>query len=144
MYLLKSETLRLIPMQNRIPFSVWLFTACSWLLGWWMAYDGLRQRLFGDYVRIDGRLGPWAALVSQLGVDPQSLGFFFVMLGLTLVASSLGLLLGRPWGLNVGLVASTVSLLYLGFGTPVAFIALISLVLAPTRRYLFPPRAPAG
>ncbi|MGH2522927.1 MAG: hypothetical protein ACRDH2_10530 [Anaerolineales bacterium] len=122
---------------RRAPLTVWLFFAFSWLLGGWLAFDGLHQRLFGDYVRIDGQLGPWAVLVRAVGVDPLSLGWFFIVLGLALIAASFGLYLRRRWGYYVGLGASALGLLYLGFGTPVALICLALLLLKPTRNYVW-------
>ena len=123
-------------MQPKTPWTVWLFFIFSWLIGWWMALDGVHQRLLGDYVRIGGQLGPWAALVSALGIDPQSLGFFFVFLGLAFIAASFGVYLRRRWGYNIGLAISSLSLFYLGFGTPVALICLVLLLLKPTRAYV--------
>jgi len=108
----------------------------SWLMGWWLAFDGLHQRLFGDYVRINGQLGPWAGLVSAAGIDPQSLGWFFIVLGLSLISASFGVYLGRRWGHGLGLVCALIGLLYLGFGTPVALACLILLLLKPTRKYV--------
>jgi len=128
-------------MQPKTPLTVWLFFGFSWFIGWWMALDGVHQRLFGDYVRINGQLGPWAALVSALGIDPHSLGYFFVFLGSAFIAASFGVYLRRRWGYNVGLAASLVSLFYLGFGTLVAVICLILLWLKPTRAYLATPPA---
>ena len=119
-----------------------LFFVFSWLLGWWMAFDGVHQRVLGDYVRLNGQLGPWAALVERLGIDPQSLGWFFVVLGLELIAASFGLYLRRRWGYNVGLAISAHCLLYLGFGTPVALTCLVLLLLKPTRDYVSAPHAP--
>ena len=127
-------------MNEKPPLTVWLFFGFSWLLGWWLAFDGVHQRLWGDYVRIDGQLGPWAALVSRMGLDPQSLGWFFVVLGLSLIAASFGLYLRRRWGYNVGLAASSISLLYLGFGAPVALVCVALLLLRPTRTYLLASR----
>ena len=118
------------------PLTVWLFFIFSWLIGWWLAYDGVRQRVTGDYTRLNGRLGPWAALVSSLAIDPLSLSWFFVVLGLGFVASSFGLYLRQRWGLNVGLAASLLGLFYLGFGTPVAVICLVVLLLPATRAYV--------
>lgn len=118
------------------PLTVWLFLAFSWLLGGWLTFDGLHQRLFGDYVRINGQLGPWASLASAAGLDPQSFSWFFISLGLSLISASFGLYLGRQWGHRLALVCAAVSLLYLGFGTPVVLICLILLLLKPTRAYV--------
>ncbi len=122
--------------EPRPPLSVWVYCVCAWLLGWWLAFDGLRQRVTGDYTRLNGQLGPWAALVSAVGLDPLSLGWFFVVLGLSFVAASFGLYLRQRWGYTVGLAASAIGLLYLGLGTPVAVICLVALLVAPTRAYV--------
>jgi hypothetical protein len=123
----------------RPPLTVWLYVAFSWLLGWWMVFDGLHQRLWGDYFRINGQLGPWADLVRAAGFDPQRLGLTFVALGFGLIGASFGVYLRRRWGYATSLLLSAVSLLYLGFGTPVALVCLILLLLKPTRGYIQPP-----
>jgi hypothetical protein len=123
----------------RAPLTVWVYIAFTWLLGWWMALDGLHQRLFGDYLRLGGRLGPWADLALALGVDPQRLGLTFVAVGLGLIGASFGVYLRRRWGYVSALLLSAVCLLYLGFGSPVALVCLILLLLKPTRTYVLLP-----
>ena len=123
------------------PLTVWLFMLASWVLGWWMALDGLRQRLFGDYFRIDGQLGPWADLARAVGIDPFNLSFTFVAFGLGLIGATFGLFLRRRWGYYTSLFLLAPTLLYLGFGTPVAVACIILLLLPPTRAYLNPPLA---
>jgi hypothetical protein len=123
-------------MQPKTPWTVWLFFALSWLLGGWLVFDGLHQRLFGDYIRINGQLGPWAALVQAIGLDPQSLSWFFISLGLGLISASFGVYLRRPWGYRLGLITSIISLFYLGLGLPAALACLILLMLPPTRSYI--------
>ena len=111
----------------------------SWLLGWWMTLDGLRDRLFGDYTRFNGQLGPWAGLAQAAGLDPNQLSFAFVAFGLSLIGASFGLYLRRRWGYAASLVLSAACLLYLGFGTPLAVLCLLCLLVRPTRAYLVPP-----
>ena len=125
----------------RRPLTVWLFMLLSWVLGWWLAADGLNQRLFGDYFRINGQLGPWADLARAVGVDPFSLSFSFVAFGLGLIGATFGLFLRRHWGYYTSLLLTACLLLYLGFGTPVALACVILLLLRPTRAYLVPPLA---
>ena len=125
----------------RPPLTVWLFMVLSWVLGWWLAFDGLHQRLFGDYVRINGQLGPWADAARAVGVDPFRLSFAFVAFGLGLIGATFGLFLRRRWGYYTSLLLTACALLYLGFGTPVAVACLILLMLRPTRAYLIPPLA---
>lgn len=120
----------------KLPLTVRAYFALSWLIGWWMVYDGLHGRVFGDYVRISGQLGPWAALVSAVGVDPVGLSWFFIVWGSAFLATSFGLYFRQRWAHTVGLVASGLGLLYLGFGLPVALLCLVVLLLKPTRVYI--------
>lgn len=124
------------PAAPRTPWTVRLYVALAWVLGWWMTLDGLHQRLWGDYIRLGGQLGPWANLARALGVDPQRLGMTFVALGLAIVGATFGVVLRRRWGYGAALVTSALSLLYLGFGLPVALACLILLLLPASRRYV--------
>lgn len=128
-----------MPLPPKIPITVRAYFALSWFIGWWMVYDGLHGRLFGDFVRMDGQLGPWAALVSAVGIDPHGLSWFFIMWGAAFLATSFGLYFGQRWAHTVGLVASGLGLFYLGFGLPVAVACLVMLVLKPTRAYVAAP-----
>ena len=119
----------------RPPLTVWLYLALTWVLGWWMLIDGLRQRVLGDYFRIGGQLGPWADLVRAVGVDPMRMGVFFVALGSAFLGAGFGIYLRRRWGYGAGLVLCAASLFYLGLGTPLAVASLVLLALRPTRAY---------
>jgi len=134
-----ATTVRARPAAGRRPLTVWLFMASSWVLGWWMTFDGLHNRVFGDYVRLNGQLGPWVSLVQALGVDPNRLAFTFVAFGLGLIGASFGLFLRRPWGYLSSLAICAVCLLYVGFGTPMAVLCLLWLALPATRAYIEPP-----
>jgi hypothetical protein len=123
---------------GRPPLTVWLYMVTSWIIGWWMTFDGLHNRLFGDYVRINGQLGPWTVLVRAVGLDPNQLAFTFVAMGLGLIGGSFGLFLRRPWGYTASVTLSAICLLNLGFGTPLAVLCLVWLLLPPTRAYLVP------
>jgi hypothetical protein len=49
----------------------------------WMVFDGVRALTVGDYVTVDGELGPWAEVVDAVGIDPRStaMKLFFVLYG---------------------------------------------------------------
>jgi len=111
-------------------------------MGWWLNYDALHQRLWGDFVRINGQLGPWADLVQFFGINPLDMSWFFIVLGCGLLSASFGLYFQRAWGYTLGIIFSSLGLLYLGFGTPIAALCLILLWLAPTRAYVFTPPPP--
>ncbi len=133
-----ARAARARPAINRPPLSVSWFMVCSWVLGWWMTLDGLYDRLFGDYIRLYGQLGPWADLARAAGLDPNQLAFAFVAFGLGLIGASCGMFLRRPWGYVASLVLSAVCLLYLGLGTALAVLCVAALLLPPTRAYLVP------
>ena len=133
------STARARPAASRPPLTVRLFMVCSWLLGWWMTFDGLHSRLFGDFVRLNGQLGPWTSLARAAGLEPNQLAFTFVAFGLSLIGASFGTFLRRPWGYSASVIICTACLLYLGIGTPLAALCLLWLLLPPTRAYIDPP-----
>jgi hypothetical protein len=122
-------------MLYRPPLTIWLYLVLTWLLGWWLVYDGLHQRLLGDYVRIGGQLGPWASLAQAIGLDPMRLSLPFIAVGFGLLSASFGVYWRRRWGYGIGLALCALSLLYLGFGLPVALLSLILLLLPSSRQY---------
>ena len=46
-------------------------------------FDGVRALTVGDFVTVDGELGPWADLLDALGIDPRATAVkvFFVLYG---------------------------------------------------------------
>lgn len=85
----------------------------------WMIFDGTRALLIGDYITVDGRLGPWASLVSTIGIDPRSTGMklFFVGYGLLWLTGVGGYLAHRRWGRPTMVACAAGSLWYLIAGT---------------------------
>ncbi|MCC7359951.1 MAG: hypothetical protein IT317_10765 [Anaerolineales bacterium] len=120
----------------RTPLTLRLYLLGAWVLGWWLLSDGLRQRLFGHYTEIGGRLGPWADLARAAGFDPAQLPLFFVALGAGLLGAGFGVVKRRAWGYYTALLLSALALLYLGWGTLVALACLVLLLLPPSRRYI--------
>jgi hypothetical protein len=60
-----------------LPVLAWIVTALAVLAGGWMAFDGARALIVGDYVtpqegEYAGELGPWAALLESVGLEPRS------------------------------------------------------------------------
>jgi hypothetical protein len=118
------------------PLSIWLYVAGTWVVAWWLLYDGLHARLWGDFTRINGQLGPWAGLARAAGIDPQQLALLFVALGSALLGASFGVMFRRRWGYYSALLLSAALVLYLGFGTPVALVCLVLLLLPASRRHI--------
>lgn len=124
-------------LSTRPPWTVWACVATSWFVATWLLLDSLHARLFGDYVRWGGELGPWASLAQAVGLNPLDLSWTFILLGSMLFSSSFGLLWRSRWAFNMGLAAYLVLLLYVGLGsTPFIVFGLAMLWLPQTRVYL--------
>ncbi|MBI3117014.1 MAG: hypothetical protein HYZ12_06750 [Thaumarchaeota archaeon] len=59
-----------------------IFALIALAVGGYMVFDGTAQVVTGSYV--GPRLGPWSVFVSTLWVNPYSMGFPFILLGLQL------------------------------------------------------------
>jgi hypothetical protein len=110
------------------------------LIGGWLLFDGTRAFATGFYTTPSsgpyaGQLGPWATLVTRLGLDPAGpllKGAHLLLAGAWLVS---GLLFLRSpasgwWPL---LVTSFLTLWYLPFGT-IAGVIVIVLLFTPALR----------
>ncbi len=107
----------------------------------YMVVDGARALVAGDYFTPSsgehaGELGPWARLVSGLGIDPRSTGMkaFFVVYGLIWLAVAVAFALGSAsWAWWAMLALATGSLWYLTVGT-VLSAAVAAVLLVPAVR----------
>jgi hypothetical protein len=114
----------------------------------WMAFDGLRALAVGDYVRMgeDG-LGPWADLVSSVGINPTGTGMkvFLAAYGLCWLAVVVAYLRSPPTGRPAMAIAAAGSVWYLVIGTVVslAILALLAASVWVRRRTGAGARAPA-
>lgn len=132
-----------------MPLSGWISVVLSVFIGGWLAFDGSRGLIVGDYVTprsgpYAGQLGPWARLFEAMGVDPRSPGVMglHVVLGAAMVVSA-GLLMARPrvgWRCLLG--ASACGLWYLPFGT-LGLVVVLVLLLTPGLRAYGSGRAPS-
>jgi hypothetical protein len=102
----------------------------------WMAADGLRAFIVGDYVipkrgEYAGQLGPWARLVSVIGIKPRStlMKSIFVLYGVAWLAIILCFILNFPWAHWAMLLAAAGSLWYLWTGTVSSTIQIALLLL---------------
>jgi len=110
------------------------------LLGGWLAFDGSRALIVGDYVTASsgasaGRLGPWSRVVSSVGLDPRGTAVKCAHLFLG-VSWLLGLVtfLARPalgWWVLLGSAIAT--LWYLPVGTLLS-VVVIAFLLTPSIR----------
>jgi hypothetical protein len=123
------------------PRRAWLVLALALVLGGWLAFDGARALIVGDYVtpatgEHAGQLGPWAGLISRIGIDPRSTLVKAVHLGLGIafLGAAFGFLLRRPWARAALLTCAVLGLWYLPFGTIIGIV----LIFVPFRSALRP------
>ena len=118
----------------------WFVAVAALSVGGFMLFDGARALWVGDYVTPSqgpraGQLGPWAAVVSALGVSPRGtpMKVTFVVLGLLWIAGLLASV-RRP-GLSRRVLGglSVATLWYLPLGT--ALSAMILALVAADRRH---------
>ena len=98
----------------------------------WMLFDGARRLIVGDYVRINGQLGPWTRVVSAVGLDPMSTTVAVIFLACALFrgVATAGLLTRASWGWGAMMASSIAMLWYLPVGTAMAVLT-IALLLLP-------------
>lgn len=107
----------------------------SILEGLFMVFDGTRALTTGTYVTPGGQIGPWALLVSAVGLNPFSTAVktAFVVLGLAYILSAAAYAFYRPRAaLYLGCVA-VLTLWYLPLGTILSFVVLSSIVAESSR-----------
>lgn len=123
-------------------WTAWLVAGLVLLVGGWMAFDGGRALLLGDYVTprsgpFAGTLGPWSRVVEAVGIPARSTAMKGILLGYGLgyVAVAAAWLFGASRGRRAVLVAAALGLWYLPFGT-LANAGVIGLLLlaGPRRR----------
>jgi hypothetical protein len=105
-----------------------------------MLLDGGRALLVGSYITASsgehaGQLGPWARLVSLVGIEPESTGMrlAFVVLGLLWLTLAAAFVADARWTWTAGTALATCTLWYLVPGT-VLSLCLLGLLLAPGMR----------
>lgn len=118
----------------------WIVLVLAFIEGGWLAFDGGWALIVGDYVTprsgpYAGQLGPWARLVSAVGIEPRSTLMMSVHLVLGLawlvVMVCFALRLSRAWwGM---LLCAMAALWYLPFGTLLSLIQIVLLLLPPLR-----------
>jgi hypothetical protein len=106
----------------------------------WMAFDGARALVKGDYVtprsgKHAGRLGPWSRVVEAAGIGPRStlMKTLFVVYGTAALVVTLIFALGIPRGREALILTAALGLWYLPFGTLLHAIAIVLLLLPPLR-----------
>jgi hypothetical protein len=95
----------------------------SFILGAWTIFDGARKLLTGYYTGEQTiGLGPWATIVSALGVRPADMAFPFVFLGIIWIVNGVIVLLGSSTRYERTIAISIVTLFYALPGTLVGIL----------------------
>ena len=114
--------------------AAWLIFGLSLVLGSWMVFDGARKLVTGLYTGEDTLgLGPWANVVSILGVNPADMAIIFILLGTVWIVNGVIVVIGGPWRYERVIAASLLTLFYLVPGT-LASAATLALALRERRR----------
>lgn len=119
---------------------MWIILVLAIQVSGWMVFDGVRALIVGDYITpksgpYAGKLGPWAELVSRIGIDPRStfMKIFFVLYGLTWITFGICLVAGVHWAKWAMLIVAICSLWYLYIGT---FFSLLQIILFAIKYFL--------
>lgn len=107
----------------------WAVVVLAFIQGGWMSFDGTRALTKGDYMtpqegEYAGQLGPWAGLVTAMGINPRS-GFMkslFVVYGVAWQAGAVLLFFKVSWAWWFLMVLSIGSLWYLPVGTLISLV----------------------
>ena len=99
----------------------WLIVLLSVAEAGWMVFDGGRALTIGDYVTpasgpYAGRLGPWAAIVSAVGIAPRSttMKVAFVAFGTAWLACAVAFARRVPWAWTAMLAGDCLALVRTG------------------------------
>jgi hypothetical protein len=106
--------------------------------GGWMVADGIRRLVIGDYVRIDGQLGPWKYVVAAVGLDPMGppVAMLFVACGAGRLIATAAIATRSRWGWSAMFWSSVLILWFLPIGTFSALLTVALLLLPASRRTL--------
>ena len=125
--------------QLDLPWTVWVVAGLVLLNGGWMAFDGGRALIVGDFVtpksgRHAGALGPWARIPEALGVSPRStvVRATFLLYGCAYLLAVFGLLAGARFAWSVLLSIAVLGFWYVPFGLLINMVV-VALLLGPLR-----------
>jgi hypothetical protein len=109
----------------------------SFFLGSWLIFDSARKLITGYYTGEQSiGLGPWATLVSALGVPPADMAFPLIFLGVIWIVNGAIVLLGANTRYERTIAISIVTLFY---ALPGTFIGLLTIILSLRERLLSKP-----
>jgi hypothetical protein len=108
--------------------------------GGWLAFDGGHALITGDYVSPQspdrrGQLGPWAMVVTAVGIEPRStlMKVIHLALGLGFLATAACFALGLSWARRGMMLYAVLGLWYLPWGTLLSLTQIVVLRLPALR-----------
>lgn len=114
----------------------WIVILLAFLNAGYMAFDGTKALLTGDYIRpktgeYAGQLGPWAKAVEKVGIDPLStfMKSVFVFWGIAGLIIAVCYALNLPWSWKGMMIYNICSLWYLFMGTGSSILQIILLLI---------------
>ena len=111
-------------MEKRSPATASI-SILSFILGAWLIFDGTRKLVTGYYTGEQTiGLGPWATVVSAIGVRPSDMAFPYFLLGVLWIVNGVIVLLGSSARYERTIAISIVTLLYAIPGTIVGIITI--------------------
>ena len=129
------------PRQNKTMSMVKLLIAgVAFLIGSWLAYDGTRALVMGDYTTAKsgphaGQLGPWSHVAAALGLDPRGglMKSIHVGLGAAWLIAMIVFFINPTPGWWALLICAIGSLWYLPVGTFLGIVEICLLLLPQIR-----------
>ena len=104
----------------------------SFILGAWLIYDSAQKLLIGYYTGEQTMgLGPWASIVSALGIRPADMAFPLLFLGVIWIVNGVIVLLGASTRYERTIAISIVTLFY---ALPGTIIGIFNIVLSLRER----------
>jgi uncharacterized membrane protein YphA (DoxX/SURF4 family) len=115
-------------------FSTFAISILSITLGAWLIFDGTRKLVTGYYTGEQTiGLGPWATLVSAIGIRPSDMALPFLFLGGLWTVNGIIVLLGSSTRYERAIAISLVTLFY---ALPGTLVSLVTIVLSLRQRSL--------
>ena len=113
-------------------FRTSLISILSFILGAWLIYDSAQKLLIGYYTGEQTMgLGPWASIVSALGIRPADMAFPLLFLGVIWIVNGVIVLLGASTRYERTIAISIVTLFY---ALPGTIIGIFNIVLSLRER----------
>ena len=106
-------------------FRTTVISVAGVLQGGYMVFDGVHKLMTGSY--FGGRVGPWASVVSKLGVSLDAMAAVFVVVGSLWLVAILGMLVGFRWWRWSLAALAILSLWYVLFGMLLSIVVLVLL-----------------